>query len=205
MPAALRVVLPAVPGDSDKVLTRGACGQGEQRGVAAVLSGDCWGGTPVGGQESCICLPRQVWQLASRRDQTLLGRGQGYPSPHGTWQPSCCHHWSFPCTWSWSQSCCWPCELHRHPAWAAALCWLPGDMLALVGGGEPYTSQSHACPTPPPAWGPSRSPIHVPGHLVTMALPWLVLPLAVCGHYLRPDHHLAPGLCLLCGACLHLL
>uniref|UniRef100_A0A8C0U9G8 MYPR protein n=1 Tax=Cyanistes caeruleus TaxID=156563 RepID=A0A8C0U9G8_CYACU len=35
-------------------------------------------------------------KLPPPRDQTLLGRGHGYPPE--TWQPSCCCCWSPPCT-----------------------------------------------------------------------------------------------------------
>ncbi|NXG72181.1 MYPR protein, partial [Baryphthengus martii] len=55
------------------VLTRGACGLGEQRGMAAVPSGAGGGGTTEGGQDSHVFMPRQVWQLPSRRDQTFVG------------------------------------------------------------------------------------------------------------------------------------
>ncbi|NXC17860.1 MYPR protein, partial [Corythaeola cristata] len=42
-------------------------------------------------------------------------------------------------------------------------------------------SQFPACPTPSPAWRPLRSPVHVPGCLVTMALPGLSCPLQFVG------------------------
>ncbi|NWZ84100.1 MYPR protein, partial [Poecile atricapillus] len=66
-------------------------------GTAVVPSGAGWGGTIEGGQESHTDPPRQLLQLPSPRDQTLLGRGHGYPPQ--TWQPSCCC-WSPPCTHS---------------------------------------------------------------------------------------------------------
>ncbi|NXD53127.1 MYPR protein, partial [Corvus moneduloides] len=49
------------------------------RGMAVVPSGAGWGGTMEGGQESHVDMPRQLLQLSSRRDQTLLGCGHGYP------------------------------------------------------------------------------------------------------------------------------
>lgn len=98
-------------------------------------------------------------------------------------------------------------ESCREHGCAAAPCGLLGDMPGLVAVQSQLqaASQSPACPTLCPAWGPSRSPVRVPVCSVTMALPRLLLPLAVCGHYLRPDHRLAPGLRLLCSARLHLL
>ncbi|NXO31907.1 MYPR protein, partial [Cisticola juncidis] len=47
--------------------------------TAVVPSGAGWGGTMEGGQERCIDKPRQLLQLPSCRDQTLLGCGHGYP------------------------------------------------------------------------------------------------------------------------------
>ncbi|NWR35174.1 MYPR protein, partial [Tachuris rubrigastra] len=61
-----------VLGNRDKV-TKGPCGLGERRGMAVVLSGAGWGGTMEGGQESHVDTPRQLLQLPSHRDQTLLG------------------------------------------------------------------------------------------------------------------------------------
>ncbi|NXH88015.1 MYPR protein, partial [Edolisoma coerulescens] len=52
------------------------------RGMAVVPSGAGWGGTMEGGQESHVDTPRQLLQLPSCRDQTLLGPGHGYPSPN---------------------------------------------------------------------------------------------------------------------------
>ncbi|NXU20878.1 MYPR protein, partial [Pardalotus punctatus] len=49
------------------------------RGMAVVPSGAGWGGTMEGGQESHTDMPRQLLQLPSCRDQTLLGHGHGYP------------------------------------------------------------------------------------------------------------------------------
>lgn len=72
-------------------MTKGARGLGEQKGMAAVPLGAHGGGTVEGGQESPIYTPRWVWQLPSRRGQTLPGHGHGYPPLHGMWQPSCCH------------------------------------------------------------------------------------------------------------------
>ncbi|KFP54975.1 Myelin proteolipid protein, partial [Cathartes aura] len=77
------VVLSAGLGDHDKALARGAHGLGEWRGTAAVPLGAGRGGTAEGGQESHICTPRQVLQLPSRRGQTLLGCGHGYPPRRG--------------------------------------------------------------------------------------------------------------------------
>ncbi|NXV06080.1 MYPR protein, partial [Cettia cetti] len=51
-------------------------------GMAVVPSGAAWGGTMEGGQESHADTPGQLLQLLSCRDQTLLGRGHGYPSPN---------------------------------------------------------------------------------------------------------------------------
>ncbi|NXU68524.1 MYPR protein, partial [Horornis vulcanius] len=50
-------------------------------GTAVVPSGAGWGGTVEGGQESHADTPGQLLQLLSCRDQALLGRGHGYPSP----------------------------------------------------------------------------------------------------------------------------
>ncbi|NWY48677.1 MYPR protein, partial [Sylvia atricapilla] len=43
-------------------------------GTAVVPSGAGWGGTMEGGQESHVDITRQLFQLPSHRDQTLLGR-----------------------------------------------------------------------------------------------------------------------------------
>ncbi|NXI06397.1 MYPR protein, partial [Pachycephala philippinensis] len=51
------------------------------RGTAVVPSGAGWGGTVEGGQESHIDTPRQLLQLPSCRDQTLLGPGHAAGAP----------------------------------------------------------------------------------------------------------------------------
>ncbi|NWQ63977.1 MYPR protein, partial [Neopipo cinnamomea] len=79
-PGAPGIILSALLGNRDKV-TKGSCGLGERRGMAVVPSGAGWGGSAEGGQESHVDTPRQLLQLPSRGDQTLLGRGHGYPSP----------------------------------------------------------------------------------------------------------------------------
>ncbi|NWR05160.1 MYPR protein, partial [Paradoxornis webbianus] len=73
-PSTPGVIHSAGLGDHDKVLAKGSCGLGEQRGMAVVPSGAGWGGTMEGGQESHADTPRQLLQLPSHRDQTLLGR-----------------------------------------------------------------------------------------------------------------------------------
>ncbi|NXK40063.1 MYPR protein, partial [Piprites chloris] len=67
------IILCTVLGNRDKV-TKASCGLGERRGLAVVPSGAGWGGTTEGGQESHVDTPRQLLQLRSRGDQTLLGR-----------------------------------------------------------------------------------------------------------------------------------
>ncbi|NXE95151.1 MYPR protein, partial [Menura novaehollandiae] len=52
------------------------------RGTAVVPSGAGGGGTTEGGQESHTDMPRQLLQLPSCRDQTLLGCGHGYSTPN---------------------------------------------------------------------------------------------------------------------------
>jgi len=133
-PGALRAVLSTVLGARDKVLTRGALGLGERRGTAAVPSGAGRGGTAEGGQERCLCTPRRVLQVLSRRGQTLLGSGRGYPP--------CAGRGSHP-----AAAACHPTRVAGRepgavlapgcPAWAAAPCWLLGDTPGLVGGAEP--------------------------------------------------------------------
>lgn len=66
----------------NKVLAKGSCDLGEQRGTAVVPLGAVWGGTMEGGQESHTDMPKQLLQLPSCRNQTLLGPGHGYPSPN---------------------------------------------------------------------------------------------------------------------------
>ncbi|NWZ40097.1 MYPR protein, partial [Brachypodius atriceps] len=58
-------------------------------GTAVVPSGAGRGGTMEGGQESHIDMPKQLLQLPSCRNQTLLGRGHGYPPP-STPKLGCC-------------------------------------------------------------------------------------------------------------------
>lgn len=196
------VVLSALLGDHDKVLARGARGLGERTGTAAVPSRAGWGGTAKGGQEMHICTPRRVFQLLSCRDQSLLGCGIS-PS-HRTWQPPCCR-------------CRSPPGRHSHPhTWG----WCRFARLGLpLRAGHAGTRrvwravrsrmQEHLSPLPaqhPLLPGDPHAPLSMfPGCSVIMALPRLVLPLAVCGHYLRPDHHLAPSLRLLRSARLYLL
>lgn len=57
-----------------------------------VPSGAGWGGTMEGGQESHADTPRQLLQLPSRRDQTLLGRGHGYSPPKCGSHPAAAGH-----------------------------------------------------------------------------------------------------------------
>lgn len=80
-PATPGVVHSTGLGNHNKVLAKGSCGLGEQRGTAVVPSGAGWGGTMEGGQESHTDMPKQLLQLPSCRNQTLLGRGHGYPPP----------------------------------------------------------------------------------------------------------------------------
>lgn len=155
---ALGVVLSPVLGDHDKVLARGPRGLGERKETAAVPSRACWGGTTKGGQEMNICTPRRVFQLLSCRDQTLLAVGFPRHTGRGSHPAAIAGH---PHTGIATRT---PGAGAGRPAHAAALCWPRGDTPGLAGGVEPDAgaSQSPACPTPPPAWGPSRSPVHVP-------------------------------------------
>lgn len=91
-PGTPGVFLSAGLGNHDKVLAKGSCGLGEQRGTAVVPSGAGWGGTMEGGQESHVDTPRQLLQLSSHRDQTLLGHGHGYPSPKRGSHPAAAGH-----------------------------------------------------------------------------------------------------------------
>ncbi|NWZ01278.1 MYPR protein, partial [Loxia curvirostra] len=59
-------------------------------GMAVVPSRAGWGGTMEGGQESYADTLRQLLQMPSHRDQTLLSRGHGQTPHPQMWQLSCC-------------------------------------------------------------------------------------------------------------------
>lgn len=127
-------------------------GLGEQRGTAAVPFGLGWGGTMEGGQQSGVA---QLRGFAAALPQRSNPAGRGNPpvrevAPLG-------HSWSVPHVCGWPQC---------RPAWA-------GGPLGAWGcvGHSGRCIPALRLPRAQPAWGPSRSPVPIPGHAVTPSVP----------------------------------